>query len=81
MSVFVVIWEDRHCDTSVHVFSRKDRAFEWAKEQAAEFSRGYDVEEITINESMQRDGWVYCCEYSCEGDGLRVVEVEVDQDD
>jgi len=78
MKIAVVIWEDRHCDTTVDAFVDTDEAVAWAKERAKEYCRyDEDLQEIEITQAMKQDGWVYAVDYSCENDGLTVVEVEL----
>ena len=72
MILYAAIWEDRHSDTTVHLFSNADKAIEWARTQCKECDRWGVYEEREIK------GWLFCADYSCEGDGIRVVEVEVD---
>lgn len=77
MTVYVVIWQDRHSDTGVYVFLDKDQAIEWAKQQARESDRFGDLNE-ELTEPMRKGDWLYYGCYSCEGDHLRVEACEVD---
>ena len=77
MICYVAIWEDRHTDTEVYVFSDKSRAIEWAKANARKADRHSDLDEA-MTEPMRQGGWLYYGGYSCEGDHLRVVECVVD---
>ena len=77
-SCYVAIWEDRHADTSVKVFSEQDTAIEWAQSKVRECDRHGELDE-TITESMLNAGWLYYGCYSCEGDNIRVVECKVDE--
>lgn len=82
MEIYVAIWEDRHTDTDAIVFSTAEAAIAWAKKTCREFDRFDDLEETEGNDltaEMQRDGWIYVGEYSCEGDGIRVVRRVVDE--
>ena len=74
--VYVVVWKDRHSDTSVYVFGNKDTAISWAREKAREYDRHGDFEEAhpVQTESVCE---VYRATYSCEGDGLTVHECRV----
>ena len=76
MTVYVVIWEDRHSDTNAIVFDDREKAIAWAKEKAREYDRFDDLDE-TLTEGMITGGWLYYGCYSCEGDHLRVVERRV----
>lgn len=80
MKIYVAIWEDRHSDTTVHAFSDKEKAIDWAKKNARENDRfGIEggVDQI-LTSGMVNDGWVYYGLYSCENDSIHVVEVTVD---
>jgi hypothetical protein len=75
MSVFIVILEDRHIDVKVEVFrTKKD-----AKVRAAEIVTEYD----NYNDRKDRSGWKKPDEWlffrylSCEGDCVRVEEMEL----
>lgn len=74
MKLYVAIWEDRHNDTTAHVFSDRDAAIQWAKAKCKEFDRLGDYEEFQVK------GWEFSANYSCEGDGIRVVETELDKE-
>ena len=78
MKCFVAILEDRHIDTEVVVFLDASKAIQWAKKAATEGSRGGEIEEH-LTDAMVRDGWVYNCVYSCEGDAVRVVAKQVNE--
>lgn len=68
MSAFtVVIWEDRHCDTTVHLFSDAATAIGWAREQAHEMIRNG-----TVTQKRYPDGET-CIMYGPESDRLRVI--------
>lgn len=73
-TLYAVIWEDRHVDVAVHLFSDKDAAIVWAKKQSEESN----INDWQDDENECPADWLaYFC-YSCEGDHLRVIEVEVD---
>lgn len=75
MKIYIAIWEDRHTDTTVHAFRDSDKAIEWARGTAKEnCSYQKDYAEHSVK------GWLFCAVYSCEGDSLRVVAVELDDD-
>lgn len=75
--MFVVIWEDRHSDTEVYVFSKASYAIKWAAKWAHESDKhGFLVEKLT--DAMIKDGWLYYGCYSPEGCHIRVVECTVD---
>ncbi len=77
--VYVAVWQDRHSDTSVEVFTDREAAMAWASKTANDYSR--DDEEVlnTLNPAMIAAGWIYYGCYSCEGDHIRVSEIEVDE--
>ena len=80
MKLAVVLWHDRHVDTTVHLFTDPEMAVAWARTKAKENNRYGDLTEITLTQSMRKSGWIYAIDYSCEGDGLRVEMIEVDED-
>lgn len=75
MTIWIVIIEDRHIDVDVRPFTSMPAAagaaHEWVSDQR-------DVTELEITEGMAADGWVLYLEYGTEGDGVRVVERELD---
>lgn len=79
MTVYVVLWHDRHSDTTAHVFSSEEKALEWARQRGKEFDRFGDYSEESFR---GRRGLcpplLYSISYSCEGDGLTVMEAEID---
>lgn len=78
--IYIAIWEDRHTDTIVQAFSNKTAAVEWAHRIANEYANlDQNCVDQPLTESMKRAGWVYCGEYSCEGDNVRVVEAVLDK--
>lgn len=80
MVCYVAIWEDRHCDTSVRVFSDSDKAVEWAKATVRKCDRWGELDE-TMTSSMQAAGWIYRGRYSYDGDCIRVVKAVMDDPD
>ena len=78
MTIFAVIWNDRHADTEVHLFSTADKAIEFAQQSATVSAREPGDIEEGLNEFMQRSGWLYYASYSCEGDSIWVVPCELD---
>ena len=80
--IYVVIWDDRHTDTTAHPFAGQDKAIEWARAQAHEYDRDWGVTEQVVgadtNESwFDKSGWLYHAEYG-EGCTLHVVAEEVE---
>jgi hypothetical protein len=80
MKLAVVLWQDRHADPTIHLFTDQAKAIEWARQRAKESDRHGDFEETELTDGMKKAGWVYDVKYSCEGDGLRVEMIEVDKD-
>lgn len=81
MQLAAVLWNDRHSDPSIHLFTEREAAIAWARKKAKEYAReADDFQEIAITPSMENAGWIYCANYSCENDGLRVQMVTVDKD-
>ena len=78
MKIYIVVIDDRHCDTDVKPFSDKEKAIEYAKEQVQSNARQpEDIDEPELNASMVKEGWVYYATYSCESDSVTVIEREL----
>jgi hypothetical protein len=75
MQLYAVIWEDRHTDVSVTVFSDKQRAIDWAVEQVGD-ERSFETEPLT--DSMIEDGWVWSATYRTDENHIRVQSVTLD---
>jgi len=72
MKIYNVIWKDRHTDTTATPFTDLDKAKAWAWEKARSVCRfPEDLEEEAVR------GWLYCVNYSCEGDCLWITEHEI----
>ena len=73
---YIVIWQDRHSDTTVHPFTDKDKAISEAKRIAKEYCKKYpeDYKEEHIG------GWLFYAQYSCEPDHVRVVEAQMNKE-
>ena len=78
-NVWAVLWNDRHSDPSVHIFSSPDKAIDFAKAKCREYDRHGDLDE-ELTPAMVKAGWLYHGIYSCEGDGLTVFPCVVDAD-
>ena len=77
VKIYIVIWNDRHTDPTADVFSDKDAAINWARDNAKKSCRHKeDYEEKDIGRDQ---GWVFYASYSCESDCIWVVESEIDQ--
>jgi hypothetical protein len=68
MDLYVVVWEDRHTDTTVHLFTRPGAAITWAKQQAREHLRHSE-----LRESYTTPGWLYYANYA-EGGRIWVIK-------
>lgn len=74
VEIYIVIWKDRHSDTTAHPFYDLEKAKKWAKEQAESVCQCQeDLKEIKY------DNWLYCINYSCESDCLYIIQPEVIQ--
>lgn len=70
--LYVVDVHDRHCDNHIEILRDKGKAIVRAKLLAERNARApEDVKESPM------DGWLWHCDYSVEGDFVRVLEVEV----
>jgi len=74
--VYVVLWQDRHTDTTVHVFTDRDEASSWALQCAQDEASRAAHRQVT-EEHTEGEVIAFC--YSPEGDRLRVFAVQVDQ--
>lgn len=72
--LFTVLVQDRHSDPDVEVFVEKDDAIRRARVLVEEGARHpEDVEVEELNPAMVREGWVWFCRYSREGDSVTVM--------
>jgi hypothetical protein len=73
MKIYIVLWKDQHSDTTAKPFTDLKEAKAWAKKTAETFGKRWpeDIKEIKV------DGWLYCIQYTCEGDQLWITEHEV----
>lgn len=69
-----VLWMDRHSDPTVHLFTDRAAAEEWARARAREFDRHGVYEEKTYP-----DGELDIT-YSVESDRLSIKDVVVDEE-
>ena len=75
MKAYLVIIEDHHVDVQVVVFRRKEDAIEYAKDVV-------EVYEVSLDDiEIDRDDLILFAELSCEGDCVRVEEVDVNEPD
>jgi len=67
MQIYIAYCNDRHIDPVIRVFKSFKSALEFAKEFVKENARfPEDVKEERVA------GWLYYCQYSCEGDSVHV---------
>ena len=76
MKILIVIWEDRHCETTVHPFTTLEGASVWIDEQFKEYDWMKDREDMQLNQDMINDNWKLYIRYNGENQ-LRVVEREL----
>lgn len=78
MTVYVLLWEDRHSGPEVMLFSSQEKAIEHAQSIVRDYGGKYpeDYNE-TLTDSMRRAGWLYHGIYSCEGDCVTVFPKEI----
>jgi len=79
MNLFGVIWEDRHSDSGMEIFTKEEDAIQWCKVTAYKTARDSDDVEIhDLTDEMKKDNWKFYITYDCEGSGMRVIEITVD---
>lgn len=72
MKIYIVLWEDRHTDTTATPFLDLQEAKKWAYEQAqlaCRYMEDFEVSEI--------DGWEYYVRYSEEGGSIWITEHQI----
>ena len=80
MTVFLVITEDRHADVEVTPFTDEAAAVAFAERQVRDNARhpeSIEPEDRELNDRMRADGWLWYCQYSGEGDNVRVIRREL----
>ena len=75
MQIYIVILEDHHCDVFAKPFANKEKAISEARKMA-EYGARYGP----IYEHPGAYGWEYYAVFSCEGDCVRVVEEELNEE-
>lgn len=76
MPLYLAICHDRHIDSVVKVFDTPEKAITYAKQFVKDCARHPE----NINE-YPVGGWLYHCEYSNEGDFVRVEEAELNKNE
>jgi len=83
--IYLVIWEDRHTDTTAHPFTDLDNAIVNARQAAMSVCRWPDEVEEWRHGDINAPNWfiyssfLFHLKYSCEGDHVRVVEADIDK--
>lgn len=80
VEIFIVITDDRHCDTEVTPFAGRDKAVAFAEQEVsgnASHPELIEPEDRELTGGMIRAGWIWYCRYSVEGDSVRVVRREL----
>ena len=72
MKIYIVLWKDRHSDTTAKPFLDLEEAKAWAELQPLKC--GIDNRDIEV---ISVEGWLYHIEYTVEGDCLWITEHEV----
>lgn len=77
MTVFVVIEEDRHYDTSVRVYTNYGLAMHYSKARARQLAERYqeleEAEGDKLTTDMRNAGWIYHATTGDDGAKLRLV--------
>lgn len=83
-TIYVVMVEDRHTDTEVHLFSTPEKAISCAQsvlDENSDSAEYVDPEDARMSdEDLAAAGWLFYGCYSTEGDCVRVLPAEVDAD-
>ncbi|MEV6219919.1 hypothetical protein [Nocardia sp. NPDC051833] len=77
-TVYLVVCEDRHFDTTIEGFADQDEAISYAKYLARSLDR-HGVLDETLTEPMQQGGWLYYGCYSVESDHVHVQPISIKQ--
>jgi len=75
--LYIVIIEDRHCDTTAHPFTDPEKAISEARRIAKKYCRF--PEDYREHDYGKDDGWLFYASYSCESDHVRVVKTALDK--
>lgn len=89
--MYIAIWDDRHSDTTAHLFTGKQAVINWARKSAKkvcfydelDWDEAWEDAPLTrtsrpLTTAALKNGFVYFLNYSCEGDSISVMEVEPD---
>jgi len=75
--MYVVLWNDRHAEPTVHLFSDMYEAVAWARK--AVHSVCYCREDV-VERNCDGVDTIYHCSYSCENDHIIVFRCEIDKE-
>lgn len=80
--IWIVLVEDRHASVDARPFSDEQVAVDAARAVAGTYAYNpADVDwDAELTEGMRNDGWVLYLPYSVEGDCVRVVKRQMDED-
>lgn len=79
MDVFVVVYEDRHCDVEFELYEDEADALYAANTELNKERQRYGPGEIRdqLNETWTSAGCIWAFAYGEEGDGIRIMRKEV----
>jgi hypothetical protein len=78
--IYIVLTEDRHADAEATPFADEASAVAFAEQQVNDCARhpeSITPEDRELNDAMKADGWIWYCNYSSEGDCVRVLRREL----
>jgi len=78
MKLYIVILEDQQTQTSAHPFSDPEKAIAEAKRIAKEYE--WEDGDYQEHDYGRDEGWIFYAAYSPEGDHVRVVTAELDEE-
>ena len=74
MNYYIALWQDRHYDTTAHLFSDLQKAIQWARNTA----KAYCNYEETYQEE-KKEGWEFFVKYSYEDDCIWIVKTTLNR--
>lgn len=83
--IYVAIWQDHHCETTVHVFSNLEKAKDWTLQSIREHLGDHDhldkeVHIRTLTPEMNSMGWKFYVTYDYEGSNIHIIETQIDKE-
>jgi hypothetical protein len=81
MKVWVVLWEDRHTDPDVRLFTTQDQAIQFARETAREYGSRHpeDIREHSYG-ILGTPKWYFIVQYSGESGQLSVMARDITEE-